>query len=152
MAAGDCVASTGEIGGASVHLFVGSVTGMLHRPGLTERAPTGVTVKKVASNAAKAVLTVEFILGAPKAAPTAPAGAAGAAGAAGVGKAKGGKAKGATAEAMVPPPSSYDSLPEVLACPPCGCRSACATTAAAHARRQSVSAGVHRSRDRSSER
>ena len=63
-----------------------------------------------------------------------------------------GKAKGATAEAMVPPPSSYDSLPEVLACPPCGCRSACATTAAAHARRQSVSAGVHRSRDRSSER
>ena len=149
MAAGDCVASTGEIGGASVHLFAGSITGMLRRPRLTERAPTGVTVKKVASNAAKAVLTVEFILGAPKASPTAPAGAVGAAG---VGKAKGGKAKSATAEATVPPPSSYDSLPEVLACPPCGCRSACTTAAAAHARRQSVSAGVHRSRGRSSER
>ncbi|KAJ1493975.1 hypothetical protein T484DRAFT_1928446 [Baffinella frigidus] len=82
MAAGEVVATTTDIG--------------------------GVTVKKFASNAAKAQISVEFILGAPKAA----AAAAPAAAAAGGAKKVAAKGKAGVA-ATVAPPSAYDSVPQV---------------------------------------
>lgn len=65
-------------------------------------------MKKFASNAAKAQISVEFILGAPKAA----AAAAPAAAAAGGAKKVAAKGKAGVA-ATVAPPSAYDSVPQV---------------------------------------